>query len=353
MSFLWKRTRGEDGKPVLHKVDMDALRVTSPTLIYLSGFLTTDDQPGFVSGSIKRMEELVGGHAESNPGLNIYSWSYGKVSDVFRVMAYNMRPSTYSSPDGRAIAEKIILPLVTESVTRDAQGRIVGGKLLPDDVAAKNLKNLTFFAFSAGSALAQQVYNASLQAMLRAGFEKTRARGLLSQVALVAVGNVSRPTKEKERFTTLYLVGNNDIVTRAKNRVYRALNLRSVFERFSRKLKVRDLSKTSLLVSAPTPRKLWEWRVLADGRREKQPIRALFPKWLQIRSHHELAHFITRDDGHSQFSQIAMHALLNATNRAEAPDARKMLRPATKPDAPETDAYRQRIAAAELRLPAI
>lgn len=340
MSFLWKRTRDEAGKSVLHQIDLDTVQIKSPTLVYLSGFPATDNRPGFIAGSIKRMEELTKGHAESNPDLNIYAWSYSNLRNVFNVIAYNLRPATYASPDGRKIADKLILPLVSAN-----------GAPLTEEAASKNLRNLTFFGFSAGTGLAQQVYNAALQGMQKTGWKKERAQKMLNEIPLVCVGNVSRPTKEKGRFTTVYLVGNNDITTRLKNRVFRALNLRSIFERFSRRLKVRDLSPNSVMITAPTPRKLWEWNYLANGLKEKRPIKALFPQWLQIRSHHEFAHYVTRDDEHSQFSQIAMHALLNAVNRTAAPSPHGLLEPATLKDAPETAAYVARIAEAKKRRP--
>ena len=60
MGKLWNRTLGAEGKAQLNEVDLTSVAIDSPTIVYLSGFLTNNNQPGYVAGGIKKRSGLFG-----------------------------------------------------------------------------------------------------------------------------------------------------------------------------------------------------------------------------------------------------------------------------------------------------
>jgi hypothetical protein len=215
------------------------------------------------------------------------------------------------------------------------------GQPLPMAQAQKNLRNLTLFSYSAGTIVAQQIFNASVSLMQKNGYKEADARKLLQEIVLVSTGNMSRPTQEKNRFTTLYLAASNDIAVRWKNRLWAPL--RNIFKRYARALTIRPLSDTSLLITAAAKKKFWEWKQTPAGTTEKKKIAPILPRWMSIRSYHELPHYITADDEHSPFSKIVLHALINACNRQNTMTPMDLLEPVTSHKPEEIRAYRERI----------
>ena len=61
MAKLWKRTHDAAENSQMQEVDMSALVISSPTVIHLTGYLTTDRCNGFIAGGIKSLEELLDG----------------------------------------------------------------------------------------------------------------------------------------------------------------------------------------------------------------------------------------------------------------------------------------------------
>ena len=377
MAKLWQRTRGSDGKSHLHDISLTDLRIEKPSVIFLSGYFTTDDQPGYIAGALKRMEEMMQnrpGHdivaaPEQQPiamsaengkptaaevqvlrnadkSVDLYAWSHTSLANIFNMAAYNIMPGSRASQPAQNLAQGVIMPLVAKDFGLDGNGQMTG-KPLPIDEAKKNLQNITFFAYSAGTIVAQECFNASMKMMQKIGYTKEQARDVLHEVALVSTGNVSRPTKEKDRFTTLYLVASNDRIIRAKNRIWRPL--KTLFARFARNLNIKALSSTSAFISAAVTREKFEWR-MRDGKTWKEKIKPLIPSWTMIKSYHELPHYITHDENLSQFAKIVQYSLTNAINRAEGDGMRltplQMLAPPNGVSAEEVANYNQKIAKA-------
>lgn len=333
MAKLWKRTRDENGQSQLHEIDLAQHTITAPTMIYLSGYLTTDKRPGFIAGGIKRLEELLRDKPELSSPPQIYAWSHTSLSNLFNVAAYNFRPQhTYSAASAR-LADGIIMPLVSEN-----------NAPLPAEEARKRLRNLTFFGYSAGTVVAQEAFNAAFQKMQKIGYKPEEARQLLHEIVLVSAGNISRPTQEKNRFTTLYLAASNDLIIRWKNRLWGPLQ--NLFAKYAQQLKIKSLSETSLLITAAVQKKMWEWHKTSDGTKEKRDIAPQFPAWTGVSSNHELPHYITQDDEHNAFSKIVLNALINATTRQEKPNALQLLEPISSFAPQEVSVYRERIAKA-------
>jgi len=333
MAKLWKKTTDTDGKPQLQELDLPTLAISSPTIIYLSGFLTTDKQPSYVEEGIQCMEELLQGRPELQSSPNIYVWSHTRLRNVFNIAAYNLSPQSAYSANAEKLAKGVIMPLVSDN-----------GKPLPFEEAQKRLRNLTFFGYSAGTVVAQEAFNASMEMMQKIGYKPEDARKLMKEIVLISTGNMSSPSKEKNRFTTLYLAGSNDIFVRWKNRIWNPL--RNIFARFARRLVIKPLSDTSLLITTVIKKKFWHWRKTQDGQKTKKNISPQLPRWTLLSTNHELPHYITSDDEHNQFSKIVLHALINAVNRKETPDVLKLLEPATSHSPEEIAAYRERIAKA-------
>ncbi len=346
MGKFWRRTADAEGKAQLQEVPLDQVRITAPTVIYLSGFLTNNNRPGYVAGSIKSMEVLL---KDGFPKLPpIYGWSHTSLRNLFNLARYNSHPSKRSSDAGFDIAAAVLMPLVAKDFSRDKKGNVTGTPL-PLDEAKKNLRNVTFFGYSAGSIVAQEAYNAQLKMMKKIGYAEKDARAALNEVVLIAPGVVSRYTKETDRFTTLFLVASNDRMMRAKNLIWRPLS--AIYNKFAKRiankngLVIRPLSDTSVIVNAPVRATDYQWQYDENGNRtEKKYFQLLYPKWLHRRSYHELPHYITRDESNNSFANIAYYALVNAINRKDRIAPLDLLKPA--PATAETAAYQAKIAAA-------
>jgi hypothetical protein len=256
--------------------------------------------------------------------------------------AYNLRPATRASQAAQELARGVIMPLVAKDFRLNGDGAMAGTPL-PAEEAKKNLRNITLFGYSAGTIVAQECFNASMTMMQKIGYTADQARDVLHEVALVSAGNVSRPSKENDRFTTLYLVASNDKIIRAKNRIWAPLKT----------LNIKRLSATSAFISAAVTKKKFEWRN-RDGKTWQEKITPLIPSWTMIKSYHELPHYITHDEHLSQFAKIVQYGLTNAINRADArvnPEGKtltpmEMLNPPHGVDAAEAATYHQKIAKA-------
>jgi hypothetical protein len=358
MGKLWQREQDGQGQSLLKEADWAALKVEGPVLVYLSGFLTTDRRPDYIAGGIKRMEELLKDRTLAKP--KIYAWSHGGLSNLFNLAAYNMRPNSRSSKAGYDLGASILMPLVAKGFSRAVDG-MVQGTPLPLEDAKRNLRNVTFFGYSAGSVVAQETFNATLKMMRRIGYDEKDARKVLNEVVLVSAGTISRPSKEKDRFSTVYLIASNDRLNRFKNWVWGTMGtaLRSVFDRFRRKgkegdLTVRPLSATSVFISTTVRPSLYEWKYDEEGNRvAKKPFPPLYPAWTLRRSYHELPHYITTDDSNNNFSRIALYPLVNALDRADTPAPVKLIEPPANDnfDAAAQAAYRARISLALKPMP--
>jgi hypothetical protein len=304
MAKLWKMMREAKGKSQLQEIELQTLAISSPTVIYLTGFRTTDSHSREIAVSLLHMKRLLRDKSGKTTPPEIYAWSYSDLSNIFNLLSYNCRPEQNYSPTAQKLATSVIMPLVSEN-----------DQPLPRAEAQKRLRNVTFFGYSAGTIVAQEIFNASLSMMQNVGYTPEDARELLHEVVLVSAGNVSRQNKEQKRFTTLYLAGSDDGVIRWKDRLWSPRQY--LLARQSGQLTIEKLSDTSLLITASTKK--------------------------QKSSPHDLEHYTTKDDDHSQFSKIALHALINAVNRTTTLNVFQLLEPLASHTPQETAAYLGRI----------
>lgn len=324
MAKLWHRTRGKDDSSQLHEIDLNHVKIDSPTVIYLSGFLTTDKSAGSIAGGIKRVEELMEHRPEQDPPVKIMAWSHTNLLNIFNMAAYSTFPSRRASKPATNFAKGVMMPLVCDDIEIDRKGRLTG-KPIDKDEAKKRLRNVTLFSYSAGTIVGQEVFNATLKMMKKNGYAEKDAREILHEVVMVSAGNMSRPNKEKDRFTTLYFVASNDRVVRMKDRLWQPLW--AIFKRFAKKLVIKPLSRTSLFISAPVQKDMWETKKKRDGSTVKERIKQLYPKWTMRHSYHELPHYITADDRQNSFSRMVLYSLTNAVSRDDTPDPLKLIEP--------------------------
>jgi len=350
MAKLWRKTKDAEGKSKLEEIDQLSLELNKPTVIFLSGFFTTNKQPGHIAGAIKHLEEVLGDGADVSSQVDLYAWSHKSLANLFNLVSYNTRPHRASSGAANKLARNIILPLVATDIKTDEKTGRLTGTPRPEAEARTRLSNLTLFGYSAGTILAQETFNAARDMMREMGFEKKHARSLLNDVVLISTGNMSRPTKEKGRFTTLYLAATNDRLVKLKNRMW--LSLKEMFISLSGKLTIRPLSDTSLLIAAPVKRNMWVMKKMRDGQEKLQKIQKLYPKWSPRASFHELPHYTTNDDTQNEFASIVTNALTNAIRRDSRLQVMDLLEPASPllPTAANANAmmvneqaYRQRI----------
>ena len=333
MAKLWKKISDADNKVQLQELAADNLSLTKPTVIYLSGILTTDGNAPSILSGIDDVEKLLEGRKELREQPEVWALSHKNLKNIFNIFAYNLNPEKACSRAAKDMAQLLILPMVAAA-----------GKPLPFEQAAENLRKLTLVAYSAGSVFAQEMFNASLRLMKKCGYDDRAARKLLEEVVLISMANVSRPTKERERFTTLYLAGSDDIAVRLKNRLLRPLG--KIFSRYNGALAIRSVSKNALLITGEIAKTMWQWRDKPDGTQEKTEIPPLFPKNWLFRSHHEIEHYTTSDANHNPMAKFVLNALVNAVNRRQRTEVARLLEPVTAKDAAEVHSYRQRIAAA-------
>jgi hypothetical protein len=329
---LWHRVPDETGKAQLKEVDPSQLRIERPTVVYLSGFLTNNNRPEYVAGSIKRVEELLKTAPEGTVQPDIYAWSHKGLSNLFNLAIYDSLPNSRSSEAGYILGSSVLMPLVADGFKRLPDGSVEGTKISAEE-ATKRLRNVTFFGYSAGSIVAQETFNATMKMMKGVGYEETEARKLLKEVVLIAVGCISRPTKETDRYTTVCLVASNDRINRFKNMTWGPLGTlrRTFFSGYtigknSKDLSIRPLSDSSIFISAAVRPSLYEFKTDEQtGERQKKGFAPLYPSWTGRRSYHEMPHYVTVDDKNNPFARIALYALTNAVNRAGAPKALPLL----------------------------
>lgn len=325
---LWKRDAqlDEAGRPLLQEVDTDTLNINRPTVIFLTGFLTLDKSKGSIAGAIKRLEDMLGqkpGTAEEGPQL--YAWSHKGLGNLFNMLAYNFMPRSFASKRVTRFAKGVFKPLITDA----------DGAPIDLEQAKKNLRNVTLFGYSAGTIVAQEMHNAAFKLAKDCGYTTSETKELMHEVALISVGNMSRPTMERDRFTTLYLTGTNDLLSSLRNNLWPSF--REWLMKFKKTLSIVQMSPTSAYVVAPIKPAMWEERELKDGTKVREKVEPLFPKWVPFRSYHELSHYTTHDDAQSEFSRIAVYALHNAVKRISTISALDLVEPVMPAFVPAND----------------
>ena len=326
----------------MREVDLSNFHVDRPSLIFLNGFFTTDNAPEYVRASLRTMEELMANRPAGSPPVDVYSWSHSGLKDFFNVAAYTVRPGSRACPAVRRLAEGLIMPLVAKDFKIGKDGK-PSGTPLPLDEAKKRLRNITFFGYSAGCVTAQECFNASLKMMKQIGYGEKDARAALNEVVYVGVGTMSRPGKEKDRFTTVFLEATNDKIVRFKNRFWAPL--RAVFAHFAKGIKIEKLGDHAAIVSAPVARRHFETK-FRDGRTVKEKIRSLLPKWTLIKSYHELPRYMTQDEDLSPFAKMVQYGLANAVARTGPVDPVSLLAPPPGTDEKVAAAYREKMSKA-------
>lgn len=338
----------------VREVALTDVKITRPTMIYLSGFLTNDDRADYALGGIRRMSELVSNRPEIHQQPDMYAWTHTDLKNLFNLAVYNTRWATRSSSAGFKVGSAILMPLVAKDFSIDFETGSVTGTPLPVAEAKQNLKNLTLFGYSAGTVVAQETYNATRKMMNDIGFTDDTATDLLRDVVLLSTGAISRTSKERDRYTTVTLIASNDRINRAKNWIWGAIGVARQYLRLQtyawgshfKDLTITPLSKSSLHISTSLRPSLYEWQYDKEGNRTgKRPVEPLYPKWSPRRSYHELPPYITTDDNNNKFSRIALYVLINAFNRAGRVTPQELIQvPANDTHSPELqDAYRNRI----------
>jgi hypothetical protein len=349
---LWQRIPDNSGKEQLHEVALDNFEINRPTVIYLSGFLTTNKSLGYVAGSIKQLKSLLE-EAKTKTALpDVYSWSHKGLSNLFNLIAYDSFPSKRSSKAGYVLSSALIMPMVAEGFKRNEDGSLEG-KPRDREEASKRLRNLTLFGYSAGTVVAQETHNASIKMMKELGYEEKEARSLLKEVVLISTGVVSRPTKETDRFTTINLIASNDRIHRFKNWLVGTVGtaLRTVFTDYKwgknvKRLNIKELSASSIFMTAAASKELKDEEVCKQtGEMKEKKVEPLFPKWALMRSYHELQHYVTVNPKYNGFANVVLSALTNAVHRNQKTEPLKLIEPPTagKLSSETHDAYKERM----------
>jgi hypothetical protein len=279
------------------------------------------------------------------PDIMVYS--HKNLKDIFNVAAYSIDPEARACKAVKKLAAGVIMPLVAKDFKLNDDGTVTGTPL-PLDEAKKNLRNITFFGYSAGTITAQECFNASLKMMKNVGYKEDEARQALAEVVNIGVGVMSQPKKEKNRFTTLSLEATNDKLVLFKNRLWEPL--RALFNNFAHKLKIEPLSDTSAIISAAVNKKDWETRE-KNGKTVKERIQSLLPKWLLVKSFHELPRYVTQDEQLSPFAKIVHYSLANAIARKDRIAPLDLMQPPTNTDKKTAAAYCNKIAKAWIKPP--
>lgn len=341
MAKLWRRPNSnEPGTPEALEVDIPTLRIDKPSLIFLNGFFVLDNNFEWVKASLKKMEDLIANRPTGAPPVDVYSYTHAGMKDSFNVAAYCMRPGSRSCPIANKLASGIVMPLVAKDFNIGADGKATGTPLPLDDVK-KNLRNITFFGYSAGCITAQEIFNASLKMMRQVGYTEKDARTALNEVVYIGVGVVSRPGREKDRFTTLFLEATNDKIVRFKNRLWTPL--RVLFQRFVHGLKIKKLGDHAAIITAAVPKKHWE-TFTVNGKTVREKVKNLLPSAMAwIKTYHELPRYVTQDEELSPFAKMVQYGLVNAVGRTGLLDPMQLLEPPAGTDEKIASVYREKI----------
>lgn len=319
MPKLWEKTGDARDNSDLREVDLSKLSLNEPSIIVISGWPANDKHQTTISKEIHTLNKLLADHPGVRSMPKIYCWSHKSgLSATFDTFAYNWFPQRWRTAAAKNFAQGVIMPLVSEN-----------GQPLPRDEAKKRLRNLTLYTICAGTIMAQEIYNASLQKMKEIGYKPDEAAGLLHEIADIAVAVTSGPWKEANRFSTLSLVNSDDGMIKLIH------PLRSLFHKEGQRLKIRQLSDTSVLVTAAARRKIWQWR-------KKEATEGIWlPRWRLIS--HAMPDYINTEDKSSQFSRIVQHALINAVNRKGKINPADLLQAPAALEAPARDIYQRKI----------
>ncbi len=346
MAKLWRRpTKDEPKTPPVREADLSTLRIERPSLIFLSGFFTTDEKPEYTRASLRAMDDVLAARPRDASPVDVYCWSHGGLKDAFNLAAYTVRPGSACSPPVKKLAAGLIMPLVVKDFKLDAKGNATGTPL-PLDEAKKNLRNITFFGYSAGCITAQECFNASLKMMQQSGYAEKDARDILSEVVYIGAGVVSRPGREKDRFTSLFLEATNDRIVRFKNRLWAPL--RVIFSRFAPRLKVQPLSGRAAIITAAVSKRGYETKQ-RNGKTVKEKIRGMIPRWMLVKSLHELPRYMTQDEELSPFAKMVHYGIANAVARTGPVDPIRLLDPPPGTDEKTAAAYREKISKAVVK----
>ncbi len=328
MSVLWKKIKTSTGKSTLEKMGPGDVTLERPTVLFLTGVSTTMSQPQYVAGAISHVHDMIDtGGANKSADTDVYAWSYkSKRSNFKSVFMYNALPDTYFSNHGRQFVYDFLLPHFAENIEFDKKGRLKSADPIDVKEVAEKFRNLTLLAYSYGSVFSQEVYNAAYAVMQDIGYSEKNARFMLSRIHQVSLGAVSRPIKEKDRFTSICLVATNDRVSNHKRRLY--WSFKELSAAYTKTLKINKLSKRNWYISAPVQKDLWEQKQDPEGNIVmRNVVRPLFPKWWIRHSHHELPHYTTDQDESNQFAKMARFALINCVNRKHSLLASEMIAP--------------------------
>ncbi|MEZ0223360.1 MAG: hypothetical protein ACAH83_02315 [Alphaproteobacteria bacterium] len=342
MAKLWRRPNSNEPQtPEALEVDIPKLRIDKPSLIFLNGFFVLDHNFEWVKASLKKMEDLIAHRPDGAPPVDVYSYTHAGLKEAFNVAAYCMRPGSRSCPIANKLASGIVMPLVAQDFKIGADGKATGTPLPLDDVK-KNLRNVTFFGYSAGCITAQEIFNASLKMMRQVGYSEKDARTALNEVVYIGVGVVSRPGREKDRFTTLFLEATNDKIVRFKNRLWTPL--RVLFQRFVHGMKIKKLGDHAAIITAAVPKKHWE-TFTVNGTTVREKVKNLLPSAMAwIKTYHELPRYVTQDEDLSPFAKMVQFGLVNAVGRTGLLDPMDLLEPPSGTAASTAAAYREKIA---------
>jgi hypothetical protein len=347
MAKLWRRpNNNEPATPAALEVDILKLRIDKPSLIFLNGFFVLDNNFEWVKASLKKMEDLIANRPQGAPPVDVYSYTHAGLKEAFNVAAYCVRPGSRSCPVANKLASGIVMPLVAKDFKIGNDGKATGTPLPLDDVK-KSLRNITFFGYSAGCITAQEIFVASLRMMKQVGYTEKDARSALNEVVYIGVGVVSRPGREKDRFTTLFLEATNDKIVRFKNRLWAPL--RVLFQRFVQGLKIKHLGDHAAIITAAVPKKNWEISII-NGKTVREKVANLLPRasaW--YKTYHELPRYVTQDEELSPFAKMVQYGLVNAVGRSSLLDPMQLLEPPAGTDAAVAAAYNDKIANAYVK----
>ena len=182
--------------------------------------------------------------------------------------------------------------------------------------------------------------------MRKAGYSRKETRTLLKEIVLVTFGSFSEPKEERNRYTTISLLYNDDSPIGKKELLMHPVH--KAFSRFSRRLKIEQLSETSILVSA-TAMGRWSDR---DKETQKEVIENVqLPRWRKDAFNHFFTDYVNTNDNSNQFSRMVHYALLNAVSRKETVSPMSLLKtPAGVEKTPAVTSYERKIARASAQI---
>lgn len=231
MQISCKDSKGE----LVGKPDCDLSR---KTILVLPCMLGNNDSPDIVLKYINNLESLLA----NTKNVNICSASWSAHSDAKQeVINYNRNPTTYYNDDTKMLVDRVFMPILRNK------------DRIPE------LRNLTIFAASYGSAQIGMLENCLHKAMDCLGYSEDEQKKIIGKICAISIVPATNIYNKSASFQQVLIAPTNDRVNSSVN-----LRARHITSRHDVEPSYQRINGTGLLISAPIPTIKFDHGIIYD-----------------------------------------------------------------------------------------